>query len=109
MQKPTRNFWQIWNMSFGFVGIPFGWGLQMANMSAIYEYLGAQAHQIPLPWLAAALLGLPLAPGPAAAPDPVAVARRAAHGPARAAGDRAHERPDLGPPGASPALLPGGS
>ena len=42
MNKPPRNFWQIWNMSFGFLGIQFGWGLQMANMSAIYEYLGAQ-------------------------------------------------------------------
>ena len=42
MNKPPRSFWQIWNMSFGFLGIQFGWGLQMANMSAIYEYLGAQ-------------------------------------------------------------------
>ena len=40
MDKPPRTFWQIWNMSFGFFGIQFGWGLQMANMSAIYEYLG---------------------------------------------------------------------
>ena len=42
MQKPRLNFWQIWNMSFGFLGIQFGWGLQMANMSAIYRYLGAE-------------------------------------------------------------------
>ena len=41
MQKPRLSFWQIWNMSFGFLGIQFGWGLQMANMSAIYSYLGA--------------------------------------------------------------------
>jgi maltose/moltooligosaccharide transporter len=41
MDKPPRTFWQIWNMSFGFLGIQFGWGLQMANMSSIYEYLGA--------------------------------------------------------------------
>ena len=40
-------------MSFGFLGIQFGWGLQMANMSAIYEYLGARADQIPILWLAA--------------------------------------------------------
>ena len=45
MDKPPRSFWQIWNMSFGFLGIQFGWGLQMANMSAIYEYLGARADQ----------------------------------------------------------------
>jgi len=56
------NFWQIWNMSFGFLGIQFGWGLQMANMSAIYEYLGAQAHQIPILWLAAPLTGLIVQP-----------------------------------------------
>jgi hypothetical protein len=39
--KPRLGFWQFWNMSFGLLGIQFGWGLQMANMSAIYEYLGA--------------------------------------------------------------------
>ena len=42
MDKPRLSFWQIWNMSFGFFGIQFGWGLQMANMSAIYQYLGAE-------------------------------------------------------------------
>ena len=60
--KPTRGFWQIWNMSFGFLGIQFGWGLQMANMSAIYEYLGARADQIPILWLAAPLTGLLIQP-----------------------------------------------
>ena len=62
MDKPTRSFWQIWNMSFGFLGIQFGWGLQMANMSAIYEYLGARADQIPILWLAAPLTGLIVQP-----------------------------------------------
>jgi maltose/moltooligosaccharide transporter len=62
MEKPSRSFWQIWNMSFGFFGIQFGWGLQMANMSAIYEYLGAQADQIPILWLAAPLTGLLVQP-----------------------------------------------
>ena len=61
-QKPRLNFWQIWNMSFGFLGIQFGWGLQMANMSAIYEYLGANAHEIPMLWLAAPLTGLIVQP-----------------------------------------------
>ena len=56
------NFWAIWNMSFGFLGIQFGWGLQMANMSAIYEYLGAKADQIPMLWLAAPLTGLIVQP-----------------------------------------------
>jgi maltose/moltooligosaccharide transporter len=62
MDKPRLRFWQIWNMSFGFLGIQFGWGLQMANMSAIYEYLGAEAHQIPILWLAAPLTGLIVQP-----------------------------------------------
>ena len=62
MEKPQRTFWQIWNLSFGFFGIQFGWGLQMANMSAIYEYLGARADQIPILWLAAPLTGLIVQP-----------------------------------------------
>ncbi|MGC9528861.1 MAG: MFS transporter [Limnospira sp.] len=45
-------------MSVGFFGIQFGWGLQMANMSAIFEHLGAEAHEIPILWLAAPLTGL---------------------------------------------------
>jgi maltose/moltooligosaccharide transporter len=49
-------------MSFGFLGIQFGWGLQMANMSAIYEYLGASAEEIPMLWLAAPLTGLVVQP-----------------------------------------------
>jgi maltose/moltooligosaccharide transporter len=57
-ERPHLRFWQIWNMCFGFLGIQFGWALQMANMSAIYEYLGADAHQIPILWLAAPLTGL---------------------------------------------------
>jgi maltose/moltooligosaccharide transporter len=60
--QPRLSFWQVWNMSFGFVGIQFGWGLQMANMSAIYEYLGAEPHQIPFLWLAAPLTGLLVQP-----------------------------------------------
>jgi len=62
MEKPRLSFWQIWNMSFGFLGIQFGWGLQMANMSAIYEYLGARPDQIPILWLAAPLTGLVVQP-----------------------------------------------
>ena len=56
------KFSTIWNMSFGFLGIQFGWGLQMANMSAIYEYLGAKPDQIPMLWLAAPLTGLLVQP-----------------------------------------------
>ena len=49
-------------MSFGFLGIQFGWGLQMANMSPIYKYLGARDDQIPLLWLAAPLTGFIIQP-----------------------------------------------
>src|SRR5260370_41594612 len=62
MDKPPRTFSQIWNMSFGFLGTQFGWGLQMANMSAIYASLGARADQIPILWLAAPLTGLIVQP-----------------------------------------------
>jgi maltose/moltooligosaccharide transporter len=61
-EKPRLSFWQIWNMSFGFFGIQFGWGLQMGNMSAIYEYLGAKESELPLLWLAAPLTGLIVQP-----------------------------------------------
>jgi maltose/moltooligosaccharide transporter len=62
MPKERLNFWQLWNMSFGFLGIQFGWGLQMANVSSIFEYLGADADQIPILWLAAPLTGLVVQP-----------------------------------------------
>jgi maltose/moltooligosaccharide transporter len=60
--KPQLSFWQIWNMCFGFFGIQFGWSLQMNNMSAIYEYLGAKPEQIPGLWLAAPMTGLLVQP-----------------------------------------------
>jgi len=62
MTKPNLSFWQIWNLSFGFLGIQFGWGLQMANMSAIYEFLGAKPNLIPLLWLAGPVTGLIIQP-----------------------------------------------
>jgi hypothetical protein len=40
--KPRLSFWQLWNMSFGYVGIQFGFALQNANMSRIFETLGAR-------------------------------------------------------------------
>jgi len=52
----------IWNMSFGFFGIQFGWGLQMANMSAIYQYLGASESDLAILWLAAPVTGLIVQP-----------------------------------------------
>jgi len=62
MQKPRLNFWQIWNMSFGFLGIQFGWGLQMANMSSIYTYLGANPDKLAVLWLAAPITGVIIQP-----------------------------------------------
>jgi maltose/moltooligosaccharide transporter len=52
----------MFNMSFGFLGIQFGWGLQLANMSAVYERLGASPDRVPLLWLAAPLTGLLVQP-----------------------------------------------
>jgi maltose/moltooligosaccharide transporter len=56
------SFWQIWNMSFGFLGIQFGWGLQLANMSPIYKYLHAEESQLPYLWLAGPITGLLIQP-----------------------------------------------
>src|SRR5215467_5894813 len=60
--KPKLSFFQIVNMSVGFLGIQFGWDLQRANMGPIYEYLHASPDQIPLLWLAAPLTGLIVQP-----------------------------------------------
>jgi maltose/moltooligosaccharide transporter len=61
-ENKVPGFWQIWNMSVGFLGIQFGWSLQMSNMSAIYEYLDAKPEDIPLLFLAAPLTGLLVQP-----------------------------------------------
>ena len=50
--KPKLNFWQIWNMSFGFLGIQFGFALQKANVSRIFETLGTSIDEIPILWIA---------------------------------------------------------
>ena len=62
MVKATKTGAQIFNMSFGFLGIQFGWGLPQAIMSAIYKYLGARPDQSPILWLAAPLTGLLIQP-----------------------------------------------
>jgi len=62
MDKPKLSFWQIWNMSFGFLGIQFGFGLQNANVSRIFQTLGADIDQIPILWIAAPLTGLIIQP-----------------------------------------------
>ena len=60
--KVKLNFWQIWNMNFGFFGIQFSFGLQQTNMSAIYKYLGADEGSLPMLWLAGPITGLVLQP-----------------------------------------------
>jgi len=62
MQKPQLSFWQIWNMSFGFLGIQFGFALQNANTSRIFETLGADIESIPILWIAAPVSGLIMQP-----------------------------------------------
>lgn len=61
-KRPRLSFWQIWNMSFGFLGIQFGFALQNANVSRIFETLGAKIETIPILWLAAPLTGLIIQP-----------------------------------------------
>ncbi len=60
--KPRLSFWQIWNMCFGFLGIQFGFALQNANVSRIFQTLGADMEQLPLLWIAAPLTGLIVQP-----------------------------------------------
>ncbi|MCZ6899260.1 MAG: MFS transporter [Bacteroidetes bacterium] len=60
--KPRLSFWQIWNMSFGFLGIQFGFALQNANTSRIFETLGANVDEIPILWIAAPVTGLIVQP-----------------------------------------------
>ncbi|RJG15490.1 MFS transporter [Massilia cavernae] len=60
--KPRLTFWQLWNMSFGFFGIQFGFALQNANTSRIFSTLGASPDDLPLFWLAAPVTGLLVQP-----------------------------------------------
>ncbi len=60
--KPALSFWQIWNMCFGFLGIQFGFALQNANVSRIFQTLGASMDDIPILWVAAPLTGLIVQP-----------------------------------------------
>jgi maltose/moltooligosaccharide transporter len=60
--KPRLSFWQIWNMSFGFLGIQFGFALQNANVSRIFQTMGADVEELALFWLAAPTTGLIIQP-----------------------------------------------
>ncbi len=61
-ERPNLSFWQIWNMCFGFLGIQFGFALQNANVSRIFQTLGASMDEIPILWIAAPITGLIVQP-----------------------------------------------
>ncbi len=61
-KKPVLSFWQIWNMSFGFLGIQFGFALQNANVSRIFQSLGGDVDRLAVYWLAAPVTGLIVQP-----------------------------------------------
>ena len=69
MQKPKLSFWQIWNLSFGFLGVQFGFALQNANASRILTSLGADPHNLSFFWLVAPIMGLIVQPVVGAASD----------------------------------------
>lgn len=62
MEKPRLSYWQIWNMSFGFMGVQIGFALQNTNVSRIFQELGASVDELPLLWLAAPLTGFLVQP-----------------------------------------------
>ena len=62
MKKPKLSFGQIWNLSFGFLGVQIGYSLQNANTSSIFESMGADLHQLSYFWLAAPIAGLVVQP-----------------------------------------------
>ncbi len=68
-KKPQLSFWQIWNVSFGFLGVQFGFALQNANVSRILSDLGADLHSLSLFWLVAPIMGLLIQPIVGAASD----------------------------------------
>jgi len=68
-KQPRLNFWQIWNLSFGFLGVQFGFALQNANASRILTSLGADPHSLSFFWLVAPIMGLMIQPVVGAASD----------------------------------------
>ncbi|MGQ1784384.1 SLC45 family MFS transporter [Saccharicrinis sp. GN24d3] len=68
-KMPRLSFWQIWNLSFGFLGVQFGFALQNANASRILTSLGADPHNLSFFWLVAPIMGLVVQPVVGAASD----------------------------------------
>jgi len=69
MKKRKLSFWEIWNLSFGFLGVQFGFALQNANASRILTSLGADPHNLSFFWLVAPIMGLIVQPVVGAASD----------------------------------------
>ena len=61
-EKPALRFWQVWNMSFGFLGIQFGFALQNGNASRILMTFGADVHHLSWFWLVAPITGMIIQP-----------------------------------------------
>ena len=61
-RKPKLSFWQIWNLSFGFLGVQIGYSLQNSNTSSIFESLGADVSHLSYFWLAAPVAGMVIQP-----------------------------------------------
>ena len=62
MEKRRLSVWEIWNMSFGFLGIQMGFALQNANASRILQIFGADVHELSWFWIIAPLMGLIVQP-----------------------------------------------
>jgi len=69
MKQQQLTFWQMWNVSFGFLGVQMGFALQNANVSRILSDLGADLHSLSLFWLVAPIMGLIIQPMVGAASD----------------------------------------
>ncbi|WP_379551596.1 MFS transporter [Qipengyuania sp. DGS5-3] len=61
-RKPAMDPAQIWNMSFGFLGIQIGFDLQNGNVSRIFQTLGAEVNELAILWIAAPMTGLIIQP-----------------------------------------------
>lgn len=62
MEKRRLSFWEVWNLSFGFLGIQMGFALQNANASRILQIFGADVHELSWFWIVAPLMGLIVQP-----------------------------------------------
>ncbi|MBQ2193348.1 MAG: MFS transporter, partial [Prevotella sp.] len=61
-QKPDLSFWNLWNLSFGFFGVQIAYALQSANISRIFQTLGADPHDLSFFWILPPLMGIIVQP-----------------------------------------------